>query len=56
MEDSLKPPVGGSEFAASADSGETEFEASLKPPVGGAEFDSLKPPVGSDAFEESNVG
>ncbi len=54
MEDSLKPPVGGSEFAA--DSGETEFEASLKPPVGGAEFDSLKPPVGSDAFEESNVG
>lgn len=55
MEHSLKPPVGTSEFEASVDNGETEFEASLKPPVGGAEFNSLKPPVGSDAFEESNV-
>ncbi len=56
MEKSLKPPVGASEFEATADNGETEFEASLKPPVGSAEFNSLKPPVGSDAFEEANVG
>ena len=55
MEESLKPPVGTSEFEATAESGETEFEASLKPPVGSGLLESLKPPVGSGGFEESNL-
>jgi len=55
MENSLKPPVGTSEFEGGLEMISSESENSLAP-AAGSEFEaSLKPPVGSESLEEAGM-